>query len=374
MWNQKIERAINMKVKENNRIILIPAFEPDINLLTYVRELQQYGLKNIIVVDDGSGEGYKDIFTSLEKCGCVIITNKVNKGKGNALKNGLRYIYENYPYCSCIVTVDSDGQHATEDVYRMVNEAEMHPEGLILGERDFKKPGIPAKSYIGNNLTSYIFALFFGRYFPDTQTGLRAFSPQIIKSLMEISGERFDYETQVLIFCIRNKIPVIEVMIQTIYNNGNKGTHFHPIRDSFKIFIVIISHFIKFISWSIICAAVDLGLAWILFDYFKPLMQGMDFFRIITATVIARVVSLGFNYFFNKKLVFKSNQFRKNTLIRYLILCLINMGLSSVSVYFLHSFFLMDEKEAKLICDLVLFFINYQLQMQWVFAVRGYEK
>lgn len=360
-----------MEILKKSRIILIPAYEPDYRLISYVKELHGHGLNDIVIVNDGSGSAFEKIFHTLEEMGCVILVHQLNRGKGMALKTGYRYIHDAYPDYTCIITADSDGQHAAEDVFLMANKALNHPDGLILGERDFKTSGIPAKSLMGNRLTSAIFALFFGRYLPDTQTGLRAFGPRLTGLMCEILGERFEYETRVLIFCIRSKIPLIEVPIQTIYENENKGTHFHPIKDSFKIISVITSDFMKFISTSILCAAVDMGLAWVMFDLLREIFTGADFIRIMIATVAARFVSIGVNYSLNKNLVFGNEHTGENSLYRYLALCAINMILSAISVYLLHTLLNMDEKIAKVICDVILFLFNYQLQSRWVFAIRG---
>lgn len=362
---------IKMEILEKNRIILIPAYEPDSRLISYVKELNGHGLHDIVIVNDGSGESHKNIFGTLKEMGCVVLTHKYNQGKGMALKTGYHYIHDTYPDYACIITADADGQHAAEDVFRMANEAVKNPDSLILGERNFKQSGIPAKSLMGNRLTSTIFALFFGRYLPDTQTGLRAFGPMLTELMWGILGERFEYETRVLIYCIRSKVPIVPVEIQTIYENENRGTHFHPIKDSFKIISVITSDFMKFISTSILCAAIDIGLAWVLFDLLRRVLPGADFLRIMTATAAARVVSIGVNYFLNKNLVFCNEHTGTHSLLRYLALCVINMVLSALSVYLLHTFLRMDEKAAKIICDVILFLFNYQLQSRWVFAIRG---
>jgi putative flippase GtrA len=363
-----------MKSIENHALILIPAFEPDERLVHYVKKLNQYDLTPILVVDDGSGENYRSIFHSLEELGCIVLTHYTNMGKGRALKTGFSYIRDNNLGCSCIVTVDCDGQHAVEDAYRMAQTAVKHPDVLVLGIRNFKEPYIPFKSLLGNRLTSFIMFLFFGRYLPDTQTGLRAFGPMFMKALLNIPGERFEYETQMLIFCIRSKIPIVEIPILTIYEHQNKGTHFHPVKDSIKIIAVITAAFIKYVSASIVSAIIDLGLAWALFDLLRPMMQETDFLRIAAATVLSRMVSIIVNYLLNKKIVFRSTYARKHTLYRYLVLCMLSMGMSVIGVYLLHTIFHFDERAAKLICDTLLFLMNYQLQMRWVFALKGVKK
>ncbi|MCB2290347.1 bifunctional glycosyltransferase family 2/GtrA family protein [Clostridium sp. CS001] len=355
--DQTIERAI----------ILIPSLEPDARILGYIKRLNQYGLSRIIIVDDGSGEEYQDTFKALEECGCTVLKHDINIGKGSALKTGYRYIKDNIVGYSCIVTADSDGQHSEEDVYKLAIEAGGMQDGLLLGVRDFKKAGIPAKSLIGNRITAAVLAGLYGRYIPDTQTGLRAFGPNLIDLMLDIKGERFEYETQVLISCIRSNIPISTIPIQTIYENENRGTHFNAVRDSLKIIGIIMGDFVKFFLSSLICAVIDMGIAWILFDLLKAVMHGRDFLRIIFATAVARCISVIVNYLLNKNLVFKNNNVSNNRLLRYLILCTVNMLLSAVGVYMIHTVFGLDEKITKLICDGCLFIFSYYIQQRWVF-------
>jgi dolichol-phosphate mannosyltransferase len=231
---------------DHETIILIPSLEPTEKLIHYVDELKEYGFYRIVVVDDGSPEPYRLIFERLREQGCAVIHHAENMGKGAALKSGMHYIRANYPSYSCVVTVDSDGQHAAEDVYQVARVAKRQAGALVLGIRDFRQPHVPIKSWIGNRISSAVFALLYGRYLQDTQTGLRAFGPQVLPLMLQVPGDRFEYELQVLIACIRSGIPIVTLPIRVIYENGNAGTHFKPIRDSLSIMKVMLSHSVRF--------------------------------------------------------------------------------------------------------------------------------
>lgn len=179
-------------------IILIPSLEPDGGLLVYVRQLQSYDLMRIIIVDDGSGEEYQSIFQELEENGCVVLRHHKNLGKGAALKTGFQYIERQFDEVACVVTADSDGQHAAKDVHRLAEEAKRHADALVLGVRSFGGGGIPTKSLLGNRITSGMFAMLYGKRLSDTQTGLRAFGPRLLAWMQGICGSRFEYELQML--------------------------------------------------------------------------------------------------------------------------------------------------------------------------------
>jgi len=358
-----------MEKNQDKTIILIPSLEPDERLLSYVRQLHSYGLTHIIVVDDGSGEEYQSIFGELKGNGCVLLSHEENRGKGAALKTGFQYIEQNFDTVSCVVTADSDGQHAAQDVYLLAEEAKRHPDALILGVRDFSGGGVPPKSLLGNRITSFIFALLYGKKLSDTQTGLRAFGSRLLAFMQSIRGSRFEYELQMLISCIQFGIPIHTLPIQVIYENGNAGTHFKAVRDSARVMRVLFSNFVKFISSSLTSAVVDLGIAWLLLDLLRPILNEQDFLRILTATVTARMISIMVNYLLNKHYVFRKKD-SGGSLWRYLTLCVLVILLSSTGVYLFHTVFSIGEKTAKLICDALLFLLSYQLQRRWVFAVR----
>ncbi len=358
-----------LEKQQGKTIILIPSLEPDERLLSYVQQLREYGLMNIVIVDDGSGEEYQSIFGELRESGCVLLRHTENRGKGAALRTGFQYIEQQFEEISAVVTADSDGQHAAEDVYRLAKEAGCHPDALVLGIRNFSGGGIPPKSLLGNRVTSFIFALLYGKQFSDTQTGLRAFGPRLLPFMQGVRGSRFEYELQMLISCIQSGIPIHTLPIQVIYENGNAGTHFKAIRDSARVMRVLFSNFVRFTSSSAASAVVDLGIAWFLIDFLRPMLGQQDYLRILLATVFARIISIMVNYLLNKHFVFRKEDSR-GSLWRYLTLCAFVILLSSTGVYLMHTIFFMDEKIAKFVCDALLFLLSFQMQRRWVFAAR----
>ena len=93
--------------------IVIPALEPDERLYEYVIKLMGCIRACIVVVDDGSGPGYRLVFDRIrEMRNCVVLKHDVNRGKGRALKTAFSYLMEHVPEAGQIVCVDCDGQHA----------------------------------------------------------------------------------------------------------------------------------------------------------------------------------------------------------------------------------------------------------------------
>ena len=345
--------------------IVIPALEPGDGLCAYIRELQQRICASVLVVDDGSGDASRHIFDRIgEMKGCTVLRHGHNRGKGRALKTAFAYVVEHAGQESRIVCVDCDGQHAPEDVEYLLGLAAVEPGTLILGARDFSEEGVPFRALFGNRAVSFLFWLVCGKWFRDTQTGLRAFDGSLLELMREIPGERFEYETQMLVSCAKNGVPIIDRPIRTIYEDGNAGSHFRPFRDSVSVLQALFSELIRFASSSLVCAALDVLLFWSVLEALTAGAGDGGFRKIAAATGTARIVSAGLNYVLNRSYVFHSDQ---KALSRYLVLCAALAAASAAFVFAL-SRFVPVTPVWKVFCDTVLFFVSYRIQKIWVFA------
>lgn len=232
-----------------NAVVILPSLNPDEKMLATVEALIDKGFKDIVVVDDGSKAECKKFFEKAnEHEEVTLLTHEVNKGKGRAMKTAFAYIYENRKDISGVITVDGDGQHLPKDVAACVRRMEKIGDRVVLGVRDFSAKGVPSRSKFGNNLTKGIFRLFLGIKVSDTQTGLRAIPYKYLPIMCKIEGERYEYETNQLIMIKKEKIKMSEVVIDTVYIDENESSHFHPIKDSARIYKIIFKHIGKSIA------------------------------------------------------------------------------------------------------------------------------
>lgn len=343
-------------------MILIPALDPTYEVLEYVKELKKSGFEKIVVVDDGSND--KKIFFELDKY-CKVLSHRKNKGKGQAIRTGLKYYKDTYIRQGGIgvITADSDGQHLCKDVKKIAEVMTTTSDKLVLGVRSFDKSNVPIKSKIGNKVTSIIFKILSGVYISDTQTGLRGIPNNLIDDCLALKGNRFEYETEMLIR-LGGKNAVSEIKIETVYLENNQGTHFRAIRDSVQIYKVIFFRFWKYILVAITSVALDIGLFMVLV---KIILKNMES-KVILATVSARICSATYNFLVNKKAVFKSSGKYANEAAKYFVLCAVQCTLSAFSVYGVQQLFNKDEVIVKMCVDTVLFVFNYYIQNQWIFG------
>ena len=357
--------------------VIIPSLNPDEKLMKVVNGLIEEGFDDIILVNDGSDKEHEAPFNEAGACSQVtVLVHEVNKGKGRALKTAFEYCRDNRPDIDGVITVDGDNQHLPKDIKACVEAMVAKEDKVILGCRNFKLDNVPPKSKIGNNITGFVFRAFCRIKISDTQTGLRAIPYKYLQDMLEIKGERFEYETRMLLEMKRRGIGFDEVEIETVYIEENASTHFHPFRDSMKIYGVIFRYlfgrmfsFIKYMISSLASFLIDNGLFRLL--EFIMADRATRSIQILVATVVARVVSSLFNFFVNRKAVFKSDESMGKTMLKYYALCICQMGVSYGLVFLFSD--LLDTSGwftslVKLVVDTCLFILSYQIQKRWVFA------
>lgn len=350
--------------------IVIPVLEPNEDFLPYVKNLIDEDFKSIIIVNDGSSSDKTRIFNDLNSLPEVtVLTHAVNMGKGRALKNAFNYILNDSKLSSLsgVITVDGDGQHKVSDVLKLCSELEEQSSRLLLGVRHFKEENVPFTSRAGNTLTKHLFKLLYGEGLNDTQTGLRAISSDVLPDFAAIEGERYSYETNMLIVAIHKGIELKEVPIATVYIENNEESHFNPVKDSVEIYVLLFKNFFKFMSVSFTSFLIDISFFQIFLFILAFMMTRR---RIVAATILARAVSSLFNYTVNRKWVFESKERWKRTLFSYYGLVAVEALASGLSVYWLFQLTGIREVILKVFVDAILFMISYRIQKFLIFKTR----
>jgi len=345
------------------KAILIPAYQPDFRLNSLIDELNRAQVASIIVVvNDGSLPQCDDIFDKAKaQSNVVVLKHDVNQGKGRALKTAMTYCLD-HTDCELFVTVDADGQHQTEDIIRVLDSSAQNPQSLILGARSFDESQVPLKSKLGNKITRLITSYLIGQKITDTQTGLRAFDRSTLAKFLNVPGDRYEFEMNMLLYCGKLDIPIHEVPIETIYINDNAASHFNPLLDSIRIYRQILT----FSVISLLSTLIDLSA----FTILVYTLKGVDV--ILVATVIARVISVNFNFFLNKTVVFKSSKQWFDHMIKYYSLAVVQMLSSYYLVKTAHTLLTGNVVFIKVIVDVTLFMISYQIQKRLIFRKESH--
>ena len=337
-------------------IVLIPSYEPDEKLVRLINDLVKTNYE-IIVVNDGSKKEYDKIFDKI-KDKCILLGYKENHGKGYALKTGFKYIKKTHKKNYVIVTMDSDGQHTLKDATKLLKYANEHRNELVTGMR-IRNEKVPLRSRIGNGITRFIYRNITSLDVYDTQTGLRAFSSDLMDYMLNIEGDRFDYEMNVLLRCAKDGIKIKEIKIETIYIDNNKGTHFKAISDSYKVYKEII----KYIFSSLSSFIIDYSLYTIF-----SILSG----NLILSNIIARIISSIFNYNINKSLVFKSKKKTYKSALGYFSLVILILIINTLVLNLIVKFGI-NAYVGKLVVEAILFVFSFLIQKLFVFKENSKE-
>lgn len=334
--------------------VLIPAYQPDARLPRLILELHRADPSSkIVVVDDGSGQKFSDIFEASATAGAHVISYENNRGKGYALREGFTWIRDVAGDLSeCVVTADADGQHTLNDIFR-VGRTCTDTGTSVLGVREFVGH-VPARSRIGNTATSALFWLATGWKLKDTQTGLRAFPVALLAALLEVQGDRYEYELRVLLHLAKFHHPVTQISIETIYEAGNPTSHFRPLQDSARIWAPLL----KFTASSGVATVIDYVLVLVL-----NALTGALFFPVIAA----RLVSASVNFAMNRRVFEATGVPLRRSALRYAALAIAVVAGSYTMLAVLTGIGI-PLWIAKIIADTTMYLVYYSAQSRYVFA------
>ena len=348
-------------------IILIPAYKPDQSLVRLAHALKaQDANAEILVIDDGSGNTYAPIFAELHLDGAIVRTHPVNRGKGAALRTGIEWAQTNRPG-EILVTADADGQHLPRDIFRVgvrtETAAAAGQRSIILGVRTKPDPNageegtkVPLRSKIGNSATVGFFALATGARVADTQTGLRGFTPQILDWLLQIPGDKYEYEFSMLLRATRADVELVQVPIVKVYEPGNPTSHFRPLQDSALIYAPLLA----FLASSFLTGfLVDAIALFVLVGMGAPLLA---------AVVGARVISALTNFTVNRIIMHDggSRPSTSSSLVRYATLA---VGILAANAALMEALTGLGASllVAKILTELILIPVSFAVQRRWVF-------
>ena len=206
---------------------VIPAYGEEKHIGDVVRRTRQQ-LDHVLVVDDGSND---HTAARAREAGAEVIVHPQNRGKGEAIKTGLRHwLDRQFTY---VVILDADGQHLPEEIDRFVNAASTLDAQLFIGTRMNDLSGMPPLRRIVNRYMSKRISRICGQKIPDTQCGFRMLHRQLVPDVLG-GANRFDYETEMLIFASRKGYRIESIPITTVYSD--EISSIHPIRDTIRFF------------------------------------------------------------------------------------------------------------------------------------------
>ena len=228
----------------SNVAVLIPA----LNEALRIREVVESALAHcdlVIVVDDGSDDGTSQRIADLP---VVVLRHEQRQGKGAALRNGFNEALSRGALA--VVTMDGDGQHAGDDIPRLLAAANRHPDWIVIGARLRKRANQPTYRRLANEFGDWGIAFGTGYQIADSQSGQRLY-PAAVCALTGIPGEDFVFEAQIVMSAAqRLGTRCVSVPIEARYNEIHgaptfRPSHFRPLRDLWRITSHIVAQCVR---------------------------------------------------------------------------------------------------------------------------------
>lgn len=337
--------------------LIIPAYNPPDGFAALVDRFMAAGFKRLVVVDDGSDPGYADLFAEIgRRRGVTLLRHAINRGKGAALKTAFNHCCCTWPEQLGAVTADADGQHLPEDALRVAEQLRTRPDHLVLGSRRFSE-AVPWRSRVGNRLTRLLFRGLVGTDLQDTQTGLRGVPTAFMTDLLRIRTDGYEFELDMLLTCRKRDVPIHQVPIETVYLDRNRSSHFNPVLDSMRIYFVLFRFSLASASTALI-------------DYTVFLLAIASGGSLAVSQVLARLFALCYNYTVVKRLVFCSDEDHQKTFPKYVALVIVSGLISYQLIGLFQAQFGWRVIPAKILAELLIFFANFAIQRDFIFARR----
>ena len=227
-----------------NYSVIIPFFNEEKTLERAVQNLLKEDFASeIILVNDGSYDksleiaiGFLDDYSLIK-----LVDSKINKGKGHALKLGIKEATKKY-----IGVLDADLEYSPKDLKRLFLEIESSESDVACGSRfigDFKRENIYLRTYFANKFLSKLFSITHRKEVTDIATCLKVFRKDIFESI-ELNENGFSIEVELLAKTLSKSQKYKEIPISYSARSYEDGKKIKFI-DGFRYIITIIKYITK---------------------------------------------------------------------------------------------------------------------------------
>ncbi|MCF6353820.1 MAG: glycosyltransferase family 2 protein [Candidatus Polarisedimenticolaceae bacterium] len=222
-------------MKSSDCAVVIPAFNEEATIQALVKRVLLQ-VEQVIVVDDGSTDGTCD---ELSELAVTVLKNGQNRGKAASLQHGFQYAMQQG--CSAVITLDGDGQHAPEEIPRLLKAASDRPDTIIVAARLINREAAPPLRLFANKFADFWVSWASGYPVVDSQSGFRLYPATLLDSVAQTDcqAEGFVFESKIFIEAAKRGFYSVVVPVESIYLPDRRESHYRPFGDTSRIVLMI---------------------------------------------------------------------------------------------------------------------------------------
>ena len=223
--------------------IIIPVFNEEKTVGKILKKVLDLKIANvgkeIIVVDDGSTDKTRQILKQIKNIKIILHDN--NKGKGSAVKTGIKNATGDY-----IIIQDADLEYDPEQIRTLIQPILENQAGVVYGTRLKRLPNFSKEEktfqfllhYFGNRFLSLITSILYGQFVTDMETCYKLF-PKKAVDRMKLNARGFEFEPEITAKLLKSGYKILEIPINTIPRGYDEGKKLNTFRDGTKALMTL---------------------------------------------------------------------------------------------------------------------------------------
>ena len=208
--------------------VVMPVFNEKDNIKEIIRRVSQVDIdKEIIIVDDASTDGTRELLKEIKQDGVRVLFHDKNSGKGRALRTGFKEAT-----ADIVIVQDADLEYDPREYAKLIDPIAQGCADVVYGSR--LSGGMPQRVYmfwhkVGNNFLTLLTNILYNTTLSDMETGYKVFKKDVIRKI-DIKSNDFTVEAEITAKIFKQKCRVYEIPISYYgrdYSEGKKIRWYH---------------------------------------------------------------------------------------------------------------------------------------------------